>query len=408
MVHDDHDNYGVQDAERQLFLNGLMQRLIESLPVAGVPADDWTPEEDADSLAQAEEWWEDEEEAVSALYHQRRKLSDYLLTARDLDKIPEATWLIEGVLPQDAIAAMYAAPGAGKTFVALDWAMSLAAGKEDWEGRALLPDAKVLYVYAEGAPGLRKRRDAWETYNEVQVDSGLWFVVRAADFLSTAGFEEEPEDDWSEMLSIVERLTPDLIVVDTMSRAIPGGDENDQSTMSRLMARVDELRERSGWATVLFIHHTNAAGTRERGSTVLRGAVNTLINIDAEDGILRVVKQRDDQEPTIGKVTLFPVEGTDSVVPTYEAVEDDGLDKDSIRRRVILETVQQTPGMTMSALHELIGGGKGKLLTMLSALSTEGFVEVRPEGRGKTIWPLSQVADSRSVQSTPVRVEGLD
>lgn len=334
-------------------------------------------------LAEAAEFWDDEEEASSALYRQRRKLSDYLLTARDLDKIPPVSWLVEGVIPEDAIAVLYAAPGAGKTFVALDWCCHLASGRPAWEGRTLRPDTRVLYIYAEGAPGLRKRRDAWEKHHGTQVNGNLWFIIRAANFLARESLGSggpDGEDDWSQLRMICNTVKPHLVVVDTMSRALPGADENDQSVMSALIDRVDQLREASGWATVLFVHHTNAAGTRERGSSVVKGAANTMIHL-GDDMVLLVSKQKDDQEPVLGKVTLEPVEGTDSVVPVYAAVDEDGPDNDAVRRRVVLETVKQHPGKTASAIHEMTGGGKGKVTETLKELDEQGHIRTETAGR---------------------------
>lgn len=358
-------------------------------------SEDWTPldddEADAQEAAQAElaelaEWWENETEATAALYGaRRRKLSDYLLTARELDKIPPVVWLIDGVLPMDAIAVMYAEPGAGKTFVALDWCAHLATGREAWEGRPLRADTRALYVYAEGAPGLRKRRDAWEVNHDMRIEGNLWFIIRAANFLSNGA--PESVEDWPEMCRIVETLQPHLIVVDTLSRSIPGADENDQSVMSGLLARVDQLRELSDGATILFLHHTNAAGTRERGSSVVKGAANTMINLS--DGVLRVTKQRDDQEPVLGRVELVDVEGTGSVVPTYVAIEDDGPDNETVRRRQVLEAVAGQPGISLSQLHESIGGGKGVLSKVVKALEDQGAVRVERSGRVSKHYPVS-------------------
>jgi len=304
---------------------------------------------------------------------------------------------------------LYAEPGAGKSFIALDWAAHLATGKEAWQGRPLRPETRVLYIYAEGAPGLRKRRDAWcAYYNQGQpIGNGLMFLVRAANFLSladtrwipqtggTPGHHTDPEDDWSELLAIVGELQPHLVIVDTMSRAIPGKDENDQATMSLLVDRLDHLRETAHGATVLLIHHANAGGTRERGSTVIPGAINTRIWLNQEK-ILKVTKQKDDQEPVLGRVELVPVDGTDSVVPTYIEVADDGPDNETIRRRQVLEYLAQHPGTTATTMHEEIGGGKAVLVKALRQLEEEGLIETRKVGNAKALYlvPVTEASET--------------
>jgi hypothetical protein len=52
-----------------------------------------------------------------------------LLTADELDGLPDPRWLVDGILPERAIAVLYGQPGIGKSFLALDWAFSIAAGR---------------------------------------------------------------------------------------------------------------------------------------------------------------------------------------------------------------------------------------------------------------------------------------
>ena len=60
-------------------------------------------------------------------------------------------WLIDGVLVMGGVAALYGAPGSYKTFVALDWSLSV-ANEVPWAGRDV-QRCPVLYVSAEGAAG---------------------------------------------------------------------------------------------------------------------------------------------------------------------------------------------------------------------------------------------------------------
>src|SRR5215468_1891820 len=80
------------------------------------------------------------------------------LTLEDLDKLPASQWLVEGWLPEDVLANIYAAPETGKTFLALDWALCLATGTR-WLGNHAVRPARVLYVYTENRRGLPKRLD---------------------------------------------------------------------------------------------------------------------------------------------------------------------------------------------------------------------------------------------------------
>ena len=82
-----------------------------------------------------------------------------LLTPDELDDLPDPQWLIENVLPEGGLAMLYSEPGVGKSFLALDWANAIASGG-DWFGRKVA-SIDVVYVYAEGATGLKWRESAW-------------------------------------------------------------------------------------------------------------------------------------------------------------------------------------------------------------------------------------------------------
>ena len=87
------------------------------------------------------------------------------------------------------------------------------------------------------------------------------------------------------------------MVVDTLSRALAGGNENSSEDMGALVQNMDAIRAETG-ACVLFIHHTGKDQARgARGWSGLRAAIDTEIEVVADEraGIATatVVKQRD-------------------------------------------------------------------------------------------------------------------
>jgi hypothetical protein len=74
------------------------------------------------------------------------------------------------------------------------------------------------------------------------------------------------------------------IIVDTLSRAIAGGDENGPKDMSALVGGADCVRNETG-AHISFIHHPGKDGTKgARGHSSLLGAIDTEIEIKRIDG----------------------------------------------------------------------------------------------------------------------------
>src|SRR5882724_10245738 len=82
------------------------------------------------------------------------------LTAQQIITQPPPTWLIDGLITADSLAVLYGSPGAGKSFVAQEWALSVAAGRQSL-GRAVR-QGDVAYVYAEGGGGMPLRLRAWQ------------------------------------------------------------------------------------------------------------------------------------------------------------------------------------------------------------------------------------------------------
>jgi hypothetical protein len=69
-----------------------------------------------------------------------------------------------------------------------------------------------------------------------------------------------------------------LIVVDTLARNMTG-DENSQKDMGAFIAGCDRIREATG-AAVLIVHHEGKDASKgARGSTVLRGAIDTGVRV---------------------------------------------------------------------------------------------------------------------------------
>src|SRR5262249_46295895 len=82
-----------------------------------------------------------------------------LLTLADLDNLPDPEWLVDGLVGQNALVVLFGPPGVGKSFLALDLALSIATGRP-WLGRKTTQGG-VVYVYAEGTSELKHRAAAW-------------------------------------------------------------------------------------------------------------------------------------------------------------------------------------------------------------------------------------------------------
>ncbi|MER9603403.1 AAA family ATPase [Mesorhizobium sp. M0243] len=207
------------------------------------------------------------------------------LSIADMLAMPDPQFVVDRHLPERSLGFLYGAPGAKKSFIALDWALHLAFGRADWHGDPIKAkrDGVVLFLAGEGAAGMKVRARAWmQQHNIPKADqnAGRFHLLPQSIELM------KPEN--------VRRLANTLrvglakpviaIIVDTVSRAMPGADENAQKDMSLFVRACDTLKDEFD-CLVLGVHHAGKKGDM-RGSTVLLGAGDFVFRMDCERGRL--------------------------------------------------------------------------------------------------------------------------
>jgi hypothetical protein len=213
-----------------------------------------------------------------------------LLTLEDLERLPDPEWLVDGLVGENALVELFGKPGTGKSFLALDLAMSVAAGRPCL-GQAT-KQGDVVYVYAEGTTGLKNRVAAWQASRGVG-DVPIRFLAQPLDI--------GDEGKRSEFVKAIRgaRQAPRLIVIDTLARCFGAGDENSTKDMNAFVSSLDAIREAFPGATILVVHHSGKnAGKGERGSTALPGAADTVMSLGANGQwlMLKCEKQKDAEE----------------------------------------------------------------------------------------------------------------
>lgn len=207
------------------------------------------------------------------------KFSDVVATGLETNPA-----LIKGLLDQGAMSVLYGDSNVGKTFVAMDMAFHIGAGL-DYAGLRT-QRGLVVYIAAEGGNGARKRLHALRD-KFPDVDPDFMLLPASVDLL-------RPDADLVPLVEGVRGLggNPAFIVIDTLSRALAGGDENSSVDMGALVKHLDALRRALAPAHLMVVHHTGKDKARgARGHSLLRAATDT--EIEVADGEISVTKQRD-------------------------------------------------------------------------------------------------------------------
>lgn len=209
----------------------------------------------------------------------------------------EAEPLVAGWLDQGAMSVIYGDSNAGKSFVALHLGLHVATGRR-WNDCAVA-QGLVVYVAAEGGARFKRRLAGAGKHLSIASGAAQFALVRSSINLSGTGADAKA------LVALVrgeENRTGQkahLVIIDTLSRALAGGDENSSVDMGRLVQNCDAIREATG-AHLMLIHHTGKDQAKgARGHSLLRAATDSEFEVKAKTpgagGVLTVRKQRDQE-----------------------------------------------------------------------------------------------------------------
>ncbi|MBA3999375.1 AAA family ATPase [Brevundimonas sp.] len=206
-------------------------------------------------------------------------------------------WLIKGVLPARGVAFIVGQSKAGKSFLAIDIALNLAVGSETVLGRKATP-CGVVYIAAEDADGCRGRVAAWRTKYRVKGRIPFDLVAQGLNLLN----EEQVADLRASLVEASDRFRQQgsrlgVVVLDTLSKTIPGVDENASTDMSTAFAVIEELAS-SIDALVLVVAHFGKSG----GDKGIRGWSGFDANSDAT-----ITLEREADDPNLRTLTIAKV-----------------------------------------------------------------------------------------------------
>lgn len=215
---------------------------------------------------------------------------------------------IEATLTDSAMSVIYGESNSGKSFFAMDMALRVALGWQ-WQGKDIEGGA-VLYLACEGGKGIQNRIAAFREAHEVTSTPPFAVVPSSVNLRDHDGDTGAVIRTAAAMKDRTGKAVR-LIVVDTLARAMAGGEENSSMDMGAVVRSCDAIRAATG-AHVMLIHHSGKDMARgARGHSSLRAATDTEIEVArGEDGtaVATTKKQRDlPGEATFG-FRLKPVE----------------------------------------------------------------------------------------------------
>jgi hypothetical protein len=292
------------------------------------------------------------------------------------------------------------APGSGKTTLAVDQGVHIAAGLP-WRGNKVQQGA-VLFIELEGAAGLQTRIEA--TCTELGLRQNELPLYMITDNLSLA-VEADAGDLLAEIIAAIPEMAAPLrlIVIDTQARASAGADENSASDAAIVIRAIDDIRAASG-AAVMLLHHLPHGGDRARGSGAYLGAVDCELLGSRDDlglGVVKCVKMRNRPEPKPFYYRLKSVPigcGPDGGLVTGAcAVAADPPAKGTGK------ALKGNAATAMNALHTLVASGNAPTRAAWVAAFTDTYAG---KASGKSVIDIFNRAAAELVAAGRVTIAG--
>jgi hypothetical protein len=191
---------------------------------------------------------------------------------------PQTDWLWAGWIARGDVVLLAADPKVGKSLLTLGFATAARLGADFLRARCAQCRVGVL--------DLENPLD--EAHKRL-----LAFGVTADDHAGLLYYHGQPlnlEQGCGQLARMIEEHAVDVVIIDSLRRAVPGLDENDSRSVSAVLSPLKLLAQRTG-VTIVIVHHARKrigdnpteAGQMVRGSGDLVAGVDQLLYLRAKE-----------------------------------------------------------------------------------------------------------------------------
>jgi predicted transcriptional regulator len=317
----------------------------------------------------------------------------------DLLAMPPKCWLVDQVIGAGDVAMLYGPPGSGKSFIVIDLIFAACLGQQ-WARRFTVDrPLAVAYCAGEGVSGLPQRFAAAAQHYGAQTLPGFTFFDIAPQLFAperdagsaTADGIGRFVSEWQERQLAGQVGALDLLIVDTLHSATAGADENSAQDMGQVLKAVKAAARALGCA-VLLVHHSNKAGTGERGSSAMRGAMDCMLEVKPTAGkfALECAKIKDGASWKPQTFDLIEL-GESARVWWDEPGETAGDGRKSETAREILRLLENAGSrrLTMKQISEATGSKPQTINKVIVRIEKEKLIKREQNERGTWCFTLT-------------------
>jgi hypothetical protein len=260
---------------------------------------------------------------------------------------------------------LYGKWATAKSFIALDWALSVASGRR-WQGRDT-EQRRVLYIAAEGAYGFKGRIAAWEVGWQTPVgDAGFGLLPCPVNLTNSF--------DVDSLAALIDWGGYSFVILDTLARCMVGADENSAKDCGRAVDSMVRLLARTpaGRGVVLGVHHAGKDGKTLRGSSAFESAADTVYFASRDAAVITLEREKRKDGPEYDRhdFALDPIVGTGSA--TIRLHRSTATTSRAKELSCTYDSCFAATGCTSAALRDVSGMEKHTFYRALSDLLKAG------------------------------------
>lgn len=370
--------------------------------IAAIPADDRGPIEVA--IAAILKTGQDAEKFMQAIPAPAAGPKFKPMSMLELLSRPQKVWLIDRVVGAGDKVMIYGASGCGKTHVVIDLIFSACMGSQFARRFPVARRLNVAYAAGEGLSGLAQRFAAvmdfystndpffdypnftfFDTVPQLYAGQDAIYSERITDFIT----------EWKARQEKGEAQPLDMLVIDTLHTATAGADENSAKDMGIVLQLVQRAARELGCAVIL-VHHTGKSGETERGSSALRGAMDTMIHIAkisdyGTKAVMRCAKSKDSE--AWQQQTFDLVSHLDSVRVWWDEPSDDRENdkrKSETAGEIIGVLTTATTELTSKQIADAMGVTQQSINRVVSRLEKEELISRSQNKRGTWCFAVTE------------------
>ncbi len=324
----------------------------------------------------------------------------------ELEERPQARrWMVEALWSEQGVGIVGGEPKCGKSFLALDIAVAVAAGVPCLRHFRPAASGAVLLFAAEDAGHIVRAR-----LQGIAKAAGTAFETLDIAVIDVPALRLDHRADRQRLVETVERVSPRLVVLDPLVR-LHGVDENAVADIAPILGFLRDIQRRFETAVLLVHHARKSGGSRPgqalRGSSELHAWGDSNLYLRRRDKrILMTVEHRDAPGLDDLEIELADDGGRPALRLCEKTPEDDPPEPETAARRILEILAEAETPLAQARIRKRAALRNATVTAALHQLVREGRVERIAGGHYRPVPRVAASNGKAQARAVPDAVPG--